>query len=376
MIECEPSKRTAWAIVLFYLFIGFEIIYMISPFGIYYYSVYGEGLGFLNEHPLTAWLCAFFLPHIATTSSWALNTSKSIGWVLAVLGIAGFLASAVPIYYSKLRRRGPVTGGIYRFVRHPQYSSLIACSFGLLLVWPRNIVMITFVAVVFAYYFLARAEEKECSARFGPAFGEYVRRTGMFLPFDLRLRRRLPALPRGGIRRTVAILGCFVAALVLGIALAHAARLWSVRSLYTVHTDDSAIVSLVPLDQPSIREAVGIALADAEVTARVRAAKFAPSRFLIYVMPSEWSESDIPMNTAGRHGHHEPPDWDRDRLKVLIMRAIVDAGSAPTGEEILLSVRDRKPIVEVTVAMNPGHVVTIGQPPDTVRWGGIPTPIF
>ena len=52
------NKSTAWAVVLFYVLIGFEIIYMISPFGLYYYSVYGQGLDFLNEHAATAWLCA------------------------------------------------------------------------------------------------------------------------------------------------------------------------------------------------------------------------------------------------------------------------------------------------------------------------------
>jgi protein-S-isoprenylcysteine O-methyltransferase Ste14 len=376
MLEKQPGKRTFWAITLLYLLIGLEIVYMISPFGLYYYSVYGEGLDFLNEHQLTAWLCAFFLPHIAHTSSWVLESFKSLGWVLAVLGFVGFLIAAVPIYVGKLRGGGPVVRGIYRYVRHPQYTSLILCSFGLLLVWPRNIVMISFLAMTFAYYFLAKTEEKECSAKFGPAFDAYVQRTGMFLPFDSWLRQRLWALPQRGVRRTVAVLGCFVGALVLGLALAHGARLWSVRSLYTAYGDDAAIVSLVPLDQPAIRKAVRIARTDPNVATRVRAATTDVSKFLIYVMPSEWSESDIPMNTAGRHGHHEPPGWDRNRLKILIMQAIVDRGTAPTGTELLLSVRDRKPIVEVTVALNPEQVLTIEKPPETVRWGGIPTPIF
>ena len=50
MLEKQPGKRTFWAITLLYLLIGLEIVYMISPFGLYYYSVYGEGLDFLNEH--------------------------------------------------------------------------------------------------------------------------------------------------------------------------------------------------------------------------------------------------------------------------------------------------------------------------------------
>jgi hypothetical protein len=78
MTEKEPSKKTFWAIWVFYLLIAFEIIYMISPFGIYYYSVYGRGLNFLNDHSSTAWLSSFFLPHIVKTSSLVLNTYKDV----------------------------------------------------------------------------------------------------------------------------------------------------------------------------------------------------------------------------------------------------------------------------------------------------------
>jgi hypothetical protein len=274
------------------------------------------------------------------------------------LGIAGFLVAAIPIYYGKLRRRGPVTGGIYKLVRHPQYASLILCSFGLLLVWPRNIVVITFVAVVFAYYFLARAEEQECSAKFGQPFDDYVQRTGMFLPFDSWLLRRLPSLHRKSVRRNGAVLGCFVAALIIGLAPAHALRVYSVRSLYAAYTGDSAIVSVVPLDDLTMQRATGIARSHPEVMARVQVATTVTSRLLVYVLPAQWFESDIPMNMAGHRGHYEPRDWDRNRLKVLVMQAVVDEEKAPVGEKLLLSVCDRRPIVEATV-----------------RWGGIPTPI-
>lgn len=76
MIEKEPDKKTSWAIWMFYLLIAFEIIYMISPFAIYYYSIYGKGLNFLSSNPVTAWMSSFFLPHIVETSSIILNIFK------------------------------------------------------------------------------------------------------------------------------------------------------------------------------------------------------------------------------------------------------------------------------------------------------------
>jgi hypothetical protein len=204
-------------------------------------------------------------------------------------------------------------------------------------------------------------------------FDDYVERTSMFFPFDSSLWRRLPALPQAGLARVGAIAGCIAASLLVGITLTHALRLWSVRALYAAHTEDSAIVSLVPLDDSTIQKANHIARADPAVAAAVQAST---SRLLVYVLPAEWFESDIPMNMQGYRGHHEPRDWQRNRLKVLIMQAIVDESAAPTGEDLLLGIRDRKPITEVTVDLDGEHVATIEQPPATVRWGSIPTPIY
>jgi len=148
MSEKEPSKKTFWAIWVFYLLIAFEIIYMISPFGIYYYSVYGRGLNFLNDNSSTAWLSSFFLPHIVETSSLVLNTHKDVGWMLAIIGFLAFCIGAGQIYYYKFAKKGAVTGGIYNIMRHPQYISLAICSFGLLLFWPRYLVLIMFITML------------------------------------------------------------------------------------------------------------------------------------------------------------------------------------------------------------------------------------
>jgi protein-S-isoprenylcysteine O-methyltransferase Ste14 len=103
----SATKRTFWAVAILYVLIAFEFFYMASPFAIYFYSVYGPGLSFINNTPALAWLSSVFLPHIVVeTSSVLLNY--------------------------KLARKGAVTGGIYNFIRHPQYVSLAICSFGLL----------------------------------------------------------------------------------------------------------------------------------------------------------------------------------------------------------------------------------------------------
>ena len=80
-----------------------------------------------------------------------------------------------------------VTGGIYRYVRHPQYLGLIVLTIGLLIQWPTIITLAMWPVLVLMYYRLAKREEREAIEAFGGIYEEYMRRTPMFLPF---LRRR------------------------------------------------------------------------------------------------------------------------------------------------------------------------------------------
>jgi hypothetical protein len=90
-----------------------------------------------------------------------------------------FFLFAVQIYGSRLFDRKLVTSGAY--IRHPQYLCLSISAFGLFTMWPRMIIFLLFVGMLFAYYFLARVEERRMLI-LEPGYAEYVRGTGMFLP--------------------------------------------------------------------------------------------------------------------------------------------------------------------------------------------------
>ena len=51
---------------LAYLFITLEMLFMVTPFALCYYSVYGPLLAGPFGFSATAWLPAFFLPHLST----------------------------------------------------------------------------------------------------------------------------------------------------------------------------------------------------------------------------------------------------------------------------------------------------------------------
>jgi protein-S-isoprenylcysteine O-methyltransferase Ste14 len=78
-----------------------------------------------------------------------------------------------------------VTGGIYRYIRHPMYASLLGLTWGTAL---KSLSPFTVVLALVASAALAAtaiAEETENLARFGAAYRDYMRRTRRFVPFIL-----------------------------------------------------------------------------------------------------------------------------------------------------------------------------------------------
>jgi protein-S-isoprenylcysteine O-methyltransferase Ste14 len=86
-----------------------------------------------------------------------------------------------------------VVAGVYARIRHPQYLALMVSSLGMLLIWPRYLVLLGLVTVCFAYVLLARVEEAICRRQF-PEYDSYASRTGMFLP--RAVERPFARLPR------------------------------------------------------------------------------------------------------------------------------------------------------------------------------------
>lgn len=76
-----------------------------------------------------------------------------------------------------------VTSGIYRYIRHPLYSSLLLLAWGAFL---KDVTWYSVCLVIVATLFLvatAKADEGECIRYFGPAYEEYMKATEMFIPF-------------------------------------------------------------------------------------------------------------------------------------------------------------------------------------------------
>jgi protein-S-isoprenylcysteine O-methyltransferase Ste14 len=76
-----------------------------------------------------------------------------------------------------------VTSGIYRYIRHPLYSSLLFLAWGIFYKAPSWLaLLLTLLATVFLFL-TALADEAECLRFFGSPYRDYMQRSKRFVPF-------------------------------------------------------------------------------------------------------------------------------------------------------------------------------------------------
>nr|WP_220132042.1 methyltransferase [Pseudomonas sp. B11D7D] len=161
-------------------------------------------LGNVRSHGFYRFLAweAMLVMLVLNASSWFGDRSElnqRIAWVLLSLSLAVLFAG---IY--QMRRFGQageqrqddelfafertsqlVTGGIFRYIRHPMYCSLLLLAWGI--AFKRIDALIVLLALLSSVllWCSARCEERECLVYFGEAYREYMRRSWMFVPLVL-----------------------------------------------------------------------------------------------------------------------------------------------------------------------------------------------
>ena len=86
-------------------------------------------------------------------------------------------------YWSRETGMGTlVETGIYKYIRHPQYTGLLLLSFGMMVEWATLPLLILYPVMVFMYVRLAKKEEQDMIAEFGTDYQNYMKRTTMFIP--------------------------------------------------------------------------------------------------------------------------------------------------------------------------------------------------
>jgi protein-S-isoprenylcysteine O-methyltransferase Ste14 len=134
-------------------------------------------------------LLALFLINVPAWLETPLAPLQLASWILLVI------SAALAIHgLSILRRRGRpasslesttmlVTSGIYRFIRHPLYASLLYLGWGIFFKRLTPISTALTAAATLSLYLTARTEERENVYKFGDSYVDYMAKTKRFIPF-------------------------------------------------------------------------------------------------------------------------------------------------------------------------------------------------
>lgn len=171
-------------------YLAFVVAYAYEMFGIplsmyLIAAVFGSSLpeGILWGHTLNAYI-----------GYWGMYLCIGLSLIGLALIFTGWKA-IYHNYWSKPAGEGRlVTHGIYRYIRHPQYTGFLLITLGMICEWATLPTLIFFPIIVIIYVRLAKKEEVDMLHEFGPDYEAYRRSTGMFLP-RLNAAHRLQTAP-------------------------------------------------------------------------------------------------------------------------------------------------------------------------------------
>jgi protein-S-isoprenylcysteine O-methyltransferase Ste14 len=111
-----------------------------------------------------------------------------ISWILLLISIY-YVIAAVMLYhrYTNHGRNFEnstrlVTTGLYRYIRHPMYGSLLFLGWGMFLKEINPITVMVILIITIALFITCKVEEKEMKKKFGEEYKEYMKKTKMWIP--------------------------------------------------------------------------------------------------------------------------------------------------------------------------------------------------
>jgi protein-S-isoprenylcysteine O-methyltransferase Ste14 len=400
----KPHRLVGGLIVLYFI-IALEVLIMISPFAAFFYAVFNPVLLFLAQWPATRWLAAFFLPHMVLPPGLILKVVRVAGSVFFVAGTIVFLACAGQVYAHQFLRRGPALGGLYRWIRHPQYFALATAGLGLAILWPRFLTIVLWTVMVGLYWLLAKDEERRMLSEFGDQYRDYMERTGMVVPRGWeRFARWLP-LPKAPALRAGTGFLLLVAVAVGGAFLL---RAYTVARLPLWSEGRVTAMTILPADAVILQHRMVDILELPDVNARLG---HSPGPVLVYLLPQQYVMQGMIADTGPQwrlYEHHQTlpmiADWifhpflhlqgghmmmhhaagatsgtntaSAGFVRRLIFLRIDSPAAAPTRSALFSINATRTPLFYADVDVHSLvllHVEALG--PGT-GWGRVPTPMF
>ena len=328
-----------------------------------------------------------------------------------VAGMTVFFSCAAQVYLGKLLKKGTATGGLYRFIRHPQYLGLAIAALGLAIMWPRMMTLVLLAIMLFLYYILARDEERRMSARFADSYEAYMKRTGMFTPEAIE--RLLPG--KRGLDRTLSPLkGILILAtlLVVVVGCGFMLRAYSVHSLPIDQVNGIDVITISQEDIGPAKDLLPSVFADSTVASRLsHIARDQDHRILAYFIPVDYVMQGMIANTGDEwklfekhktigmiaeymlhpfshltEGHaqhmagmkHGPEMYNSPVMKRRIIFIEVSAANGALdspSDDFSINSR-RTPLFFVDAHLHTNEILRVQDTPAESGWGTVPTPMF
>ncbi|MTI46325.1 methyltransferase family protein [Sporosalibacterium faouarense] len=125
---------------------------------------------------------------------WGHTLNQYIGYWGMYLGIGCAILSIILVangwyniyhkYWSREKGEGRVVKtGIYRYIRHPQYTGFVLMTIAMMMIWATLSMIIIWPIMVYTYYRLAKKEERDMVMEFGEEYIRYMKKTKMFIPY-------------------------------------------------------------------------------------------------------------------------------------------------------------------------------------------------
>jgi protein-S-isoprenylcysteine O-methyltransferase Ste14 len=121
----------------------------------------------------------------------AYHLSRS--WPTRAVGVWMTLIGMLLVFFGWMKihkSEGLVTSGIYRYIRHPQYTGIFLIITGWMFRWLNPTILIMYPILLILYYRLARREERQVLKEYGDAYLKYKESTPMFFPIKYPSRRK------------------------------------------------------------------------------------------------------------------------------------------------------------------------------------------
>jgi protein-S-isoprenylcysteine O-methyltransferase Ste14 len=160
-------------------YLAFVVAFAIEMFGVPF-SMFAIGALFGIWLPEGVFWGHTLGSYIGDMGSW-------IGAIVSLSGVALVLMGWKKIhknYWVKETGEGElVTDGIYKYVRHPQYTGFFMIPLGIMIGWATIPLIVLYLILLVMYYKLAKKEENDMIDEFGPEYEEYKNKTKMFIPY-------------------------------------------------------------------------------------------------------------------------------------------------------------------------------------------------